>query len=123
MNEQLRLLELANKRAANDKEFIGYILKKYGEIEKCSNEEIRSKLNCSLKDYYRLSLCKTPSIDSSDFIEQLNRVAAHSNISMMELNALIKRVVSVEKFSEAKSNTWLIAARDKRGDPDKPDGD
>lgn len=122
MNEQLRLLDLANKKAASDNEFIGYILKKYGEIENHSEVEICAKLNCSLEDYYRLSLCKTPEVNSNDFVEQLNRIATHSNVSMMELNTLIKRVVSILKFSGAQGNSFLMAARDKgKGDSDKTD--
>ena len=119
MNEQLRLLELANKKAANDDEFIGFILKKYAEIESLSEEDVRAKLNCSLEDYYRLSLCKTPEVNSTGFVEQLNRIATHSNVSMMELNTLIKRVVSILKFSNAGSNSFLMAARDKGKDTDK----
>ena len=114
MNDKIKLLELANKKVEGDGDFIAYFLSRYAEIEKLSQQDMMSALKCSIENYYKLGLCKAPNANSSDFIDELNKVSNYTNISTLELNKIIKRVSTIEKFSQLNNNPILMAARDKK---------
>jgi hypothetical protein len=118
MSDKVRLLELANKKVADDSDFIAYFFTKYSEIEKKSQQEIISTLNCSFENYYKVGLCRIPDINETDFLQRLNNISQYSNISSLELNKIIKRVNSVLKFSDninlQNTSPFLMAARDKK---------
>lgn len=117
MNNKIRLLGLANKEMATDIEFFAFYLKKYSEIEKVSEQEICSELNCSIEAYRKLALCRAPSAHSNEFIHRLNNVSQFTGIPIISLNKIIKRVDSVIALSGSKNISHLMAARDK----DKPE--
>jgi hypothetical protein len=117
MSDKLKLLETANRKAASDRGFIAYCLLKYSEIEQKTEQEIISSLNCQLEDYYKLGLCRTPDVNSNDFLLRLNNISSYTHVSAIELNKIIKRVNAVLKFSDANTqveNSYLMAARDKK---------
>jgi len=118
MNDKLKLLEQAVRKAENDSSFIAYFINKYNTFEKTTEQEIISNLNCSLEDYYKLNLCRVPDADANDFIERLNKISQYTNTSMLELNKIIKRVSSILKFAEpadyGNHSAFLMAARDKQ---------
>src|SRR5688572_11923767 len=119
MSDKIKLLEAANKKVADNSEFIAYYLLKYSKIENFSQQDIISILKCSAEDYFKLGLCKAPKIDSSNFIDELNKVSDYTHVSTIELNNIIKRVATLEKFSQLNNNSILMAARDKGKDKNK----
>jgi len=119
MSDKIKLLELAVKKVSEDHDFMAFYLTRYFQAEKISQQDIISTLNCSLEDYYRLGLCRVPKSNSNNFVEQLNKVSAFTHISALELNKIIKRVHSLQTFSNINDNPILMAARDrKRGNKD-----
>lgn len=121
MNDKVKILETANKKVATEKEFIAYFVSKYIEIEHITEDTIISTLNCTLENYYKLGLCRTPDINASDYLKRLNNISNYIGISSVELNKIIKRVNSVLQFTETKvdESSYLMAARDKNKKNDK----
>jgi hypothetical protein len=120
MSVKIKLLGLAIKKVADDSDFMAYFLLKYSQIEKLSEQEVISFLKCSQEDYYKLGLCKTPDANSTNFIEQLNKVSEYTHTSSIELNNILKRVITIEKFAHSDNTSFLMAARDKKkGKKDK----
>lgn len=117
MSEEINALEIAVKKASRDSGFMAYVLQKYLEVEKISEKEMLTMLNCSFEDYYKLNLCRVPYVTANDFIVRLNNISQYAHISSIELNKIIKRVYSVLNLSDNKNqinqNSFLIAARDK----------
>lgn len=113
MNEKLEILEMAAKKVSSDGGFIAFIVMKYLEFEKISQKELVSILGCSEEDYYKLLLCRAPEVNASDFVKRLTNICQYTNASMIELNKIIKRTVSLLNLSE--SQEYFMAARDKNG--------
>lgn len=115
MNEKVKLLELAVEKVSSDKSYIAFLIKRYLESESISQEEMRALLRCTEEDYYRLSLCKTPDIESADYLSRLNKICEYTHTSAIELNGIIKRANGIVKLSEDQSDSksYLMAARDK----------
>ena len=123
MSDKFKLLELAVKKVCEDRNFMAFYLIRYSQSERISQHDIISSLNCSLENYYRLGLCRVPDANSNNFIEQLNNVSAFTHTSALELNRIIKRVHSLETFSNINDNPILMAARDrKRGNKNDEKG-
>jgi len=102
------------KKAAEDSEFISFILIKYLEMENKSQTELMTELRCSLEDFYKLALCKVPDTQAEDFSARLEKISNYTCIQVFQLNKIIKRVDSVIKLSSAQNNnTFLMAARDR----------
>lgn len=112
MSDKLKLLELANKKVADDKDFIAYFLVKYCEIEKTTRERVIDNLRCDIEQYYKLSLCRVPNSIENDYIQRLSTICEYTSIPVLELNKIIKRVNSTTAFLNS-NDTFLIAARDK----------
>jgi hypothetical protein len=120
MSETEKLLELAFKKVDEDNDFMAFVLKKYLETEKISEQELLSSLSCSLEDYYKLALCRVPKTDAQNFVERLNNISQYTHISTLELNKIIKRVDAILKFADSSNNnTLLMAARDKKNNEKK----
>jgi len=123
MNNKKKLLELASKKASDDSNFMAFFLKKYMEFEKVTEQDMQLNLKCSSENYYKLALCKIPNANTNDFIDRLNRISNYANASVFELNKIIKRVNSLLLFSDDKSNSYLMAARDQYNKKNKKDGE
>jgi hypothetical protein len=116
MNDKIKLLELANAKAATDEEFIAYFLNHYLKIEQTTTEAVMTILNCNVENYYKLGLCKAPTITDSDYLDRLNNISSYVGISVLELNKIIKRVNTVLQLRNLSTgeNAVLMAARDKK---------
>lgn len=122
MSDKLKLLEQANKKVATDKDFFAFFLRQYLEIEQIDKEAILSMLNCDNETYNRLGLCKAPGITENDYLVRLNNIFSYLGISVIELNKIIKRVNTVIQLRESNtSNSYLMAARDKKKKDDNKD--
>lgn len=116
MNDKVKLLEMANKKVAGDKEFIAYFLSNYIQIEHITDDVVMTSLNCNAESYYKLGLCKAPSITDESYLDRLNNICTYIGISTLELNKIIKRVSSVLQLRDATTDekSLLMAARDKK---------
>jgi len=112
MITKLNLLKSATARFENDPGFMAYFLKKYCEFEQISESELLSELNCTPDNYYKLALCKAPSVDVKDFNQRLNVIGEYTQIATEKLDLVINHVSTVLAFIASKENT-LMAARDK----------
>ena len=115
MNEKIKLLELAVEKVSSNKSYLAFLINRYLESESISRQEMRALLHCTEEDYYKLGLCKTPDIESADFLSKLNGICEYTHTSTIELNQIIKRANAIVKFSEDQlgSGNYLMAARDK----------
>ena len=118
MNDKLKLFEMANKSIEQDAQFMAFFLKRYLELEKLSQQDICSELKCSIQDYYKLSMCKAPDPEESDYLNRLNKINQYTNASVFALNKIIKRVNTIIKLSGSMDKSYLMAARDKKTDSD-----
>lgn len=116
MNEKTRLFEIANRKLADNSEFVAFYLKKYSEYENVSEKDICSDLSCSEENYLRLALCRTPDIYADDFGTRINSISQFTGVSPLGLSKIIKKVATILKLSENASDTFLMAARDKKPD-------
>jgi hypothetical protein len=116
MTDRIRLLEHAARKVETNRDFIACLVKKYLEFENVTEEEMRSTLQCTKEDYYKLNLCKVPDINSSDFVVRLNSICKYTNSSAIELNRIIKRASTIMKLTEGivEQRNYLMAARDKQ---------
>lgn len=116
MTDKIKLLEHAARKVEADSNFIAFLIKKYLEFEKISEQEIVSKLQCTVEDFYKLNLCRVPDINARDFVTRLNKISEYTNSSAIELNKIIKRTNSLLKLSEdnIEQSNYLMAARDKQ---------
>jgi hypothetical protein len=117
MNDNIKLLEMASKKAATDRDFIAYFLSNYIQIEHTSEDVVMTSLNCNVENYYRLGLCRAPNITDENYLDRLNNICVYIGISTLELNKIIKRVYSILQLREVTTtneNSLLMAARDKK---------
>lgn len=115
MNTKLNFLKSAVINAENDQAFMAYTLKRYRDYEKISESDVIGILNCSIYDYYKLALCKRPEVTEKDFSDQLKAICDYSGIDTEKLLPLIKRVNTLDAFTDAAKEkaAFLMAARDK----------
>ena len=113
MNDKLKLLQLANNKIADNREFMAFYLKKYGEFEDLSQQQICSDLNCSFEDYYKLTLCKVPDVNVHDFASRLKKISDYTGVTVFGLSKIVKRVHTLMTLSSDQSQSTLMAARDK----------
>lgn len=118
MNPNLNLLKRAIERIEDNHEFMAYILKKYSEIERISESELISRLECSPDNYYKLALCKAPAMHTEDFHQRLHVIGEYTHIMADKLTMVIKRVQTILKFTTRTENI-LLAARDKEDGKDQ----
>jgi hypothetical protein len=117
MITKLNLFKNAITRVENDHEFMANTLKQYCEFEKISESELISILDCSLEDYYKLALCKSPDITESDFKSRLAIISEYVNIDTSRLTKVIKHVHTIQRFRSS-TGSILMAARDKENGKD-----
>ncbi len=117
MDDKLKILEITSRKISSDRDFMSFVLNKYIELEKKSEQDLIDVLKCSMEDYYKLSLCKVPNSTSIDFIDKLNNISEYTHASIIELNKIIKRVDAIIHLPLSENNSsYLMAARDKKND-------
>lgn len=116
MSNKIKLLEVANKKAAQDPAFIAYFIAKYMIIENTSESTIIQVFNCSTESFYKLGLCQAPNVNLPDYLSRINTICSYVGVSAIELNKIIKRVNSVTQLTGSPTNdiSYLMAARDKK---------
>lgn len=113
MNDKIRLLELAYKKIASNNQFMAYYLAQYVETEQITINIVIEILGCNVENFYKLGLCKAPTVGSINYLNELNKIADYTSISTIELNKILRRVDTVMKFRNSNTKSYLMAARDK----------
>jgi len=113
MSDKIELMKLMMNRASERKEFIAYFLKRYGDIEMKSNEQLIVELKCSDVDYYNFALCMAPNLDEPNSIARLNELSEYTRIPPESIRNIMKHVEGITRFNEISGNRMLMAARDK----------
>jgi hypothetical protein len=111
MKERFELLKDAFRRISDNRDFIGYYLKKYCEFENITDQELAKKFNWAFEDYFRLGLCITPDQSSLDFIDRIDKISEYTHLSSLVIVTIIKHVAAIEHFNDISSDSMLLAAR------------
>ncbi|HVX01395.1 MAG TPA: hypothetical protein VHA52_13310 [Candidatus Babeliaceae bacterium] len=123
MNNKIKLLELANKKIASNKDFIAFFLDQYLSIADTTTDIVMKSLGCDIEGYYKLGLCRAPITTDKSYITDLNKIADYIGVSNLELGKIIRKVDTVVEFRNGNAdNSYLMAARDKKKKGDKQDG-
>lgn len=116
MNDKVKLLELANKKIASNKDFIAFFLDQYLSIEHTTADVVMKSLGCNIEDYYKLSLCKAPIVTDKNYVAELNKISDYIGVSNLELGKIIRKVNTIVQFRDDNAgSSYLMAARDKKG--------
>ena len=113
-----KLLAYAARRAGHHPAYVGWMLRRYQEIENRSDDDLARQLTVSLLDLRRLSLCLRPRPDR--FAEDLERIGEKFSANLAALAGVIRLVESVEAMGAARTDTLspeaglLMAARTRK---------
>jgi hypothetical protein len=112
-----QLLHRIAARACARPEFLGWLLVRYLEIEKVSEEQLVELLEMRGDDLPRLKLCLRP--DADRFLADVTQIAGKFRLSLAKLAGVIRRVEAVEAMSgaAAAAGTPLLAARARKKKP------
>lgn len=115
MNDKIKLLEVANKKIAGNRDFIAFFLMQYLSIANTTADAVMKSLGCEKEGYYKLGLCKTPITTDINYVAELNKIADYIGISNLELGKIIRKVNTIlELRNSDDDNSYLMAARDKK---------
>jgi hypothetical protein len=117
-----RLIELARK----DTFFLGWALSAYQEIHSIDNHQLAQWLECNLKALDRLALCRLPDDKSSNFQDDIKKIAQFGRCNADRLVQLFREVVSILSLKGdviEDTRGLLMAARDRKSDGENDSGD
>jgi len=92
MGQPVELLRIAARRVASEREFMSFALHQYMAIERMTESDLMTALDCSPENFYRLALCRMPDRAGKDFMERLERIAAYTQTIKEELKGIIERL-------------------------------
>ncbi|MXV14342.1 hypothetical protein [Hufsiella ginkgonis] len=115
MIDKLMLLKSAYEKAAQESKFLAHTLESYIQIEGITQAEAIDAIGSTQEIYYKLGLCLLPIPSAQNYLEELNKICSYLNITAINLNKIIKRVDSINKFRDSgtSENGFLAAARDR----------
>lgn len=119
MSNQQHLVFAASK-AARLPGFLARTFAVYQELEHLTEDELRSRLGCSMSDFTRLALCTVSSQPGAD---ELRRLAEFANADLGALAGIVRRVGGIEALRDAGSAAFpamLLAAREREDDVNDP---
>jgi hypothetical protein len=108
-------------RARQDAFFVGRALAIYQRLHDMDDPQLAQRLECSVPDLNRLTLCRLPDDKKDSFPQDVRKIAAFAACDPDRLVQLLREVASWDALqgdSQARANGFLLAARDR-----KPDGD
>jgi len=103
------------KRFRNDPDFMAYVLARYQDQERISDENLPEVLGTLPELVSRLALCRKPDVGAADFAVLVQEIADYTLIDQSLLANIIRQVSSLDALSKASQHQLLAAARD-RGD-------
>ena len=115
------LFERASRRASLRPEYLGWVLVRYADAERKTDEELAELLAASMQDLPRLRLCLRPSLES--FAADVQQVAEKFGLDAGRLAKVIRHVDALEGMAddaeahEAGEAGLLLAARARHKKP------
>jgi len=113
MNDKVELLRYAVQKISDNRDYMGFYLKKYCSLERITDAQLIGKLNSDYEDYFKLGLCIAPESSNKDFLDKVNVISDYTHISSLDIIHIIKYVATIEHFNDIPSESILMAARDK----------
>lgn len=116
MRNEAELLARAAARAATRREYAGWVLDQYVELEGLSKAELARRLNLGALEFARLSLCLRPR--KQHFASDVDAICRKFAIEPQYLAEVIRMVDSVESMSNtvtvSNDSGVLMAARSRK---------
>ncbi len=107
---------LINK-VSSRKDYFAFFITQYQEYEQLNDEQMKSFLECSDNNFFRLALCRVPDMHADTFTRSIQKIADFANVPVMKLIRMLKRVSGLEVMQQAAEKmheeTLLLAARQK----------
>ncbi|MBI3245334.1 MAG: hypothetical protein HYZ50_02370 [Deltaproteobacteria bacterium] len=108
----------AARRARYHPAYVGWVFRRYQEVENCSDDDLARHLTVSLLDLQRLSFCLRPRPDR--FAEDIEQLGEKFQINVTTLAGIIRLVEAVEIMGTEQTATAsletgvLLAARTRK---------
>jgi hypothetical protein len=108
----------AARRARSHSAYLGWVLRRYEELEHRSEDDLAQFLGIAALDLQRLSLCLRPRTDH--FAEDVRQISEKFHVDATALAGIIRLVESVEAIAAAQEDTvspesgLLMAARTRK---------
>lgn len=120
-----QVLAYAAQRAKARPEYFAWLLARYVELERISEEELAQHLGVTTGDLLHLALCLRPRTDH--FADDVRQISRKFNINPPVLATLVRLVDSVEVLAvgdagEASTDAGLLMAARARKHPPVRDG-
>jgi hypothetical protein len=101
------------KRLRGNSEFMAYVLARYQDQEKISDDNLPAVLG-TLRDLVsRLAVCRRPDTDAGDFAARVREIANYTLVDELLLASIIRQVSSLDALSKPAQHQLLAAARDR----------
>jgi hypothetical protein len=98
IDQQKELLAHAALRASNDPFFLGHELRAYREICSLDDEGVSKFLRCTPEALVRMSLCRTPEMNTTSFRHEVEQIAVYCGADPQRLAELLRHSDSVRSF-------------------------
>jgi len=117
MNESKHSAPLvrAANRASERTEYLGWVFRRYAELEKTTVSEVAGALGVSTIDYHHLRLCLRPRAEV--FAVDVQQIATRFAANVAELAKIVRHVEALTAMREEPATValpdagWLMAAR------------
>jgi hypothetical protein len=90
--EEQNHLALLAYQLEDDRRFMAYVLHQYRQRENLTEQDVIERLRTTPEMLVRLALCKRLNNRSPQFIEQLQQLAAYTEINIEQLRTLIQKL-------------------------------
>jgi hypothetical protein len=87
------------RRLQRDPRFMGYVLQVYQEQEELTAETLAHRLGTWPEMMTRLSLCRRPPAESSQFAEQVRAIAEYTLTDEAQLASILRQVEGLEQLA------------------------
>ena len=97
-SDHAALLARAARRAAERKDYLGWVFGRYAETERVTEQEFCTILSISALDFQRLCLCLRPRHGS--FVQDVERIASKFEFDAGELARIVRHVEATEGMKQ-----------------------
>jgi len=115
------LFEFAARRARTRAEYLGWVLARFMEVERKTDQELADLLSISVYDLNRIALCLRPR--NASFATDLSQIARKFGVNAVDLAGVIRHVEVIEGMRDESHEEsidqlgLMMAARARRKKP------